>query len=266
MKGLQPTDELDEVVFKERNKEYGAYYIRQSYYKNVVKGMLISVLVLLIGVSIPILANYLNKKFYISNGNDVTVAIGDMVKPPTDEIIKPPPQIPPIKDIEKQLRYEIPEIVTDSNATSSLPIPDEINGRNTYQPPDDSTIQVVGDNKKDNPIDYDRPDNTIYNIAGIGEKPEFPGGEDAMMEFVTKNIVYPKIASQNGIKGVVYVGFVVEKDGSIDQIKILHGIGGGCDEESVRVVQMMPKWTPGKQNGHPVRAEMSLPVRFQIVE
>jgi len=98
----------------------------------------------------------------------------------------------------------------------------------------------------------------------VEEYPEFPGGEKALYEYIKNNIRYPEVARTSGITGTVYVQFVVEKDGSISDVKVLRGIGGGCDEEAVRVVKSMPKWKPGKQRGQPVRVYYTLPIDFKI--
>ena len=94
--------------------------------------------------------------------------------------------------------------------------------------------------------------------------PEFPGGEQAMMDFVAKNVQYPKEAMEKEISGRVLVGFIVEKDGSISETEVVKGIGGGCDEEAVRVVKAMPKWKPGKQDGKTVRVHFLLPLTFKL--
>ena len=98
----------------------------------------------------------------------------------------------------------------------------------------------------------------------VEDMPEFPGGEKAMMDFVAKNVQYPKEAMEKEISGRVLVGFIVEKDGSISETEIVKGIGGGCDEEAVRVVKAMPKWKPGKQKGKPVRVHFMLPLTFKL--
>lgn len=98
----------------------------------------------------------------------------------------------------------------------------------------------------------------------VESMPEFPGGEAAMMSFIAKNIKYPGFARESGIQGRVFVNFVVEPSGLVSNVKILRGIGGGCDEEAIRVVQSMPKWTPGKQRGKAVRVSFNLPVRFTL--
>jgi len=92
----------------------------------------------------------------------------------------------------------------------------------------------------------------------------FPGGENARMRFLTENIRYPQIAREMGIQGTVYVTFVVEPNGALTNIRVLRGIGGGCDEEAVRVVSIMPRWVPGKQRGQSVRVQFNMPIRFVL--
>ena len=102
----------------------------------------------------------------------------------------------------------------------------------------------------------------IFQI--VEEMPSFPGGEAKLMEYVAKNIKYPQIARETGIQGRVFVGFVVEPDGSISNVKLLRGIGGGCDEEAMRVIKSLPKWKPGKQRGKAVRVSYQIPVFFKL--
>ena len=94
--------------------------------------------------------------------------------------------------------------------------------------------------------------------------PEYPGGDQAMMDFVAKNVQYPQEARDKEISGRVLVSFIVEKDGSIADVKVVKGIGGGCDEEAVRVVKAMPKWKPGKDKGKPVRVSYMMPFTFKL--
>ena len=102
----------------------------------------------------------------------------------------------------------------------------------------------------------------VYQI--VEEMPKFPGGEQAMFDFISSNVKYPQVAKDKNIAGRVYVGFVVEKDGSVSNVEVLRGIGGGCDEEAVRVVKAMPNWTPGKQKGEPVRVNYIMPFMFKL--
>ena len=115
------------------------------------------------------------------------------------------------------------------------------------------------------PVEVEEEDVQEQEIFQIVEEmPAYPGGDVKLMEFVAKNIKYPQIARETGIQGRVFVGFVVEPDGSVSNVKVLRGIGGGCDEEAMRVVQSMPKWKPGKQLGNPVRVQYMARVVFKL--
>jgi len=104
----------------------------------------------------------------------------------------------------------------------------------------------------------------VYEIADVERPPSFPGGESAMLKFMAENIKYPTFAREQGIQGTVAAEFVVEKDGSISSMKILKGLGGGCDEEFLRVLSLMPKWTPGEKGGEAVRVRSLAPARFRL--
>ena len=105
-------------------------------------------------------------------------------------------------------------------------------------------------------------DDQVFTV--VETNPEFPGGMEALYQYIANNIQYPQLARDNAITGKVYVTFVVEKDGRITNPKILRDIGGGCGAEAVRVVKSMPRWTPGKQQGKPVRVQFNLPVIFNL--
>jgi TonB family protein len=107
-------------------------------------------------------------------------------------------------------------------------------------------------------------DKDVFTI--VEQMPGFPGGQEALFKFLGENIRYPKKALNAGIQGVVYVTFVVEQDGTISRARVLRGIGGGCDEESLRVVNSMPTWMPGVQRGKPVRVQYNLPIRYTLRE
>jgi len=104
--------------------------------------------------------------------------------------------------------------------------------------------------------------NEIY--TAVEHSAEFPGGTKAFSTFLVKNLHYPADARKNGIQGRVYLTFVVEKDGSLSDIKVARGLGYGCDEEAVRAVKSSPKWTPGTQDGHIVRQQYTLPISFTL--
>ncbi len=112
---------------------------------------------------------------------------------------------------------------------------------------------------------YDEPRNSDEEIYVFADEfPTFPGGEKAVYDFIEKNLHYPDSACEADIEGSVVVQFVIEKDGTIGRVLVIRDIGGGCGKEAARVVKMMPKWNPAKNNGKPVRFEFSLPVKFSF--
>ncbi len=103
---------------------------------------------------------------------------------------------------------------------------------------------------------------SVFKVVEV--MPEFPQGRSGLMKYMKENIKYPEQAKNKSIEGRVFVNFVVEKDGSITHVKVLRGIGGGCDEEAVRATKSMPKWIPGKQKGVPVRVSFNIPIKFAL--
>ena len=115
------------------------------------------------------------------------------------------------------------------------------------------------------PVEVEEEEVTEAEIFQIVEEmPSYPGGEAKMYEYLGKNIKYPQIARESGIQCRVFVNFVVEPDGSVSNVKVMRGIGGGCDEEAMRVIKSMPKWKPGKQRGKAVRVTYTIPVVFKL--
>ena len=110
--------------------------------------------------------------------------------------------------------------------------------------------------------EVDEEEVKIFTV--VEQDPEFPGGMEALLKYLAQNIKYPQLARDNGITGKVFVTFVVERDGSIANVKLLRDIGGGCGAEAIRVVKSMPKWNPGKQRGKAVRVQFNLPVNFTL--
>ena len=108
------------------------------------------------------------------------------------------------------------------------------------------------------------PENDTAIVVISDVMPEFPGGDEALFAYLSQNINYPTEAKDAKLEGRVYVTFVIEKDGQVSNAKILRDIGGGCGEEAIRVVNNMPKWKPGSQDGKPVRTQFNLPVSFQL--
>ena len=105
-------------------------------------------------------------------------------------------------------------------------------------------------------------EDVVFTI--VEQQPEFPGGMDALGQWLGENINYPQAAKDAGAQGTVYVSFVVKKDGSISDAKVLRGVGKYCDREALRVVADMPKWKAGMQRGKAVNVQYNLPIRFSL--
>ena len=106
--------------------------------------------------------------------------------------------------------------------------------------------------------------NTEEVFSVVDEMPVFSGGDEALFSFLGENITYPKIAADKGIERLVYVSFVIDENGAVQNAEVLKGIGEGCDEEALRVVKAMPNWTAGKLKGENVKVKYTLPVRFLL--
>lgn len=254
---------LDEVIFEKRNKEYGAYFLRKTYEKNVTHALTITITLVLLVVAIPLIANYLKDdplfRKTTHTGPEIIV-----LTPPKEEIKEIPP-LPPIKDIPVRLKLKEFIIIDDTNVKVEIPTQDNLNNQGNNEPIADVVAIKVDPNQKDKEVIEDDP-GKVVDFSGVAEKPVFIGGEDGLFKFIIDNIKYPDLARENKIQGTVYIEFVVEQDGSITNIKVKNGIGAGCDEEAERVVKLMPKWTPGKQNNRGVRVRVVIPMRFMIVE
>jgi periplasmic protein TonB len=251
-------ENLDDVVFEERNKNYGAYFLRRSYNKNVTRALFLSTLLFLSVVSIPLIAGLMNREKHISIGPDYDPTY--IPKPPDpDQKIDPPPETKPIEKIKP---FTVPKVVDSTEIVDTISFIEMIDNTKDVNPPviNDSGPIVVDITKK--PRFIDPTLDSVFII--VKEMPEYTGGLDGMYQYLSENIKYPIPAMETGIKGTVYVTFVVEKDGSISSAALLNDIGGGCGAEALRVVKSMPKWNPGRQNGTPVRVQFNLPVRFVL--
>ena len=107
---------------------------------------------------------------------------------------------------------------------------------------------------------YSQSDDEVYIM--VEKRAEFPGGQSEMFKYIQDNRQYPDEAKENDVHGKVLVSFIVERDGTLSDVKVMRGIGSGCDEEAVRVITSMPKWKPGEQGGKAVRTSLTLPVTF----
>ncbi|MGF7041250.1 energy transducer TonB [Mucilaginibacter lappiensis] len=258
-----------DVVFSSRNKAYGAYELRRDNSKNTVKALVIAIVLFVFIISLPTI---INKIKGLIPKPDQKVKITDVVllpPPPVDQTKKPPPPPPePPKPKVDQVRFPPPVVKPDNEVKEK-------------EPPTVKELQVADPGQKDQKGDPNadiRIDEPVGNsdikqvveadpnqiFTSVEQVPEFPGGLDKFGAYLSKAIRYPAVARENGTQGRVIVTFVVERDGSLTDIKVTRGIGSGCDEEAVRVLKNSPKWKPGIQNGRPVRVQYSVPISFTL--
>lgn len=161
-----------------------------------------------------------------------------------------PPVIKPDEEVKDTVVIKTQEEVTKASVAISVA---DVKGST-----DEKAVDIADLNKQVVEDTISQP--YVY----VEQMPQFPGGDNALHKFISSNLRYPESAIDNGIVGRVFVQFVVNSSGIITSVKVLRGIGGGCDEEAIRVIKSMPKWLPGKQNGSPVRVQFVLPIVFQL--
>jgi protein TonB len=257
-----------DVVFSGRNKNYGAYELRKDNPRNTNKALLIGVAAFVLLISFKTILNAI-EGFIPKADEKVKVTEVVLPPPPVNEEVKPPPPPPePPKPKVDQVRFP-PLVVKPDNEVREK------------EPPQVKELEVADPGPKDQKgdpnqaVQIDEPvgnadvkqvveENPNQIFTAVEQVPTFPGGDAGFNKYLSKNIRYPAIARENNVQGRVIVQFVVEKDGSLTDIKVVRGIGSGCDEEAVRALKASPKWKPGIQNGRPVRVQYSVPVSFAL--
>jgi periplasmic protein TonB len=255
-----------ELVFANRNKEYGAYYLRQHSAETTVKAMgitFLSITAAFIAGSILLKSDAITPPLV---PDLVTITEVTTVTPPKKEEVKQPESAPPAKST----KFFVP-VVTSDPVTETPPDVTKIEGAVgpvTNEDPGSVIVENLPENPGTGKSEVEAPkiDNTIYGKAGVDVMPEPDGGAAGWTKFLERNLRYPIAATDAGKSGKVWVSFVVEKDGQISNVKVDQGAGYGMDEEALRVLKLSKKWKPGKQNGQPVRVKYNLPLNFVLTE
>ncbi|NDP20960.1 MAG: energy transducer TonB [Paludibacter sp.] len=178
-----------------------------------------------------------NTDFLVEDELDVIQTTQDQPPPP------PPPPAPEV--------VEVLNVVENDKVTASIKIDTE----------DDKNKVVIVNAPVAAPV-VEEEDNVVFQV--VETMPTFPGGDAELFKFLSNNVKYPVIAQENGIQGRVICQFVVNKDGSIVDVEVVRSVDASLDKEAIRVIKSMPKWSPGKQRGKPVRVKYTLPVNFKL--
>jgi protein TonB len=257
----EPVSGFDELIFENRNKEYGAYSLRKSYNRVVIISLIAASLTGIAVVGVPFL-NVLGKQHNMGSGVNMRyVQISmDRIQPPVDESLIKPPSAPPPPNAPASIRYVAPVVVD-----TVLPIEKPMLQMADVRVTNTDTSQVVAVNSREqNEIIGEPGGDAVSDFFLLETKPTFRGGnEEKFREWVTKKVVYPKAAQDNGLQGKVYLTFIVERDGSVSNVKVIRGVDPLLDNEAVKAIEASPLWSPGKQRGNPVRVRFSIFVNFQ---
>jgi protein TonB len=259
-----------ELVFDNRNKDYGAYYLRQHYAGNMVKAIgitFLSILLLFGGYGVFHSQPEIIKVTTVTNDPNIhvaTIAPPKTVKPPAAKPLKAEPpakltatikDVPPI--VKPDALAENP--VKNANLTGTI---SNVDTKGTASTGDPFPVEPSGGGTGTQPA----PDVSVHTTFGLDVMPEPVGGEGAWAKFLNKNLRFPGAAQDEGVSGKVFLSFIIEKDGSLSNIVVEKGAGHGFDEEALRVLKLAKAWKPGIQNGQPVRVRYTIPINFQLSE
>ena len=264
-----------DLVFEGKNQAYGAYKLRKGTTKRNIIAMfavLAAAVVLFSFVAIKSVIEANQKAVAVTQANELSAL--DKVKKKAEVKQKPKVKVEPEKVVERvksSVKFTAPVIKKDSEVKpeDELKTQEEIMTTKTaigaldVKGNDDANGEVL---KIKEVVAQPEPkpevETKIFEV--VEQMPTFPGGDAALMEFLRKNVVYPVVAQENGVQGRVVISFVVERDGSITDVKVARSVDPSLDREAARVVKSMPNWIPGKQNGSAVRVKYNVPVSFRL--
>ena len=232
---------LDDLVFENRNKNYGAYDLRKRYGSVILLSLLIGAGFYVLSFSTP----YIISKFASMEkpAEKKKIAYTELSEPPPIDKNTPPPKLPDIPPPPKTIKFTPPEIKPDEEVKQEDVIPPVEQVQKTDPSTETNDVDpnaTVDFNDVAPPVIEKKKEPFMY----VEQMPTFPGGEKAMYDFLAKNIRYPPAAREANLEGKVTLMFVVNEDGEISDITLKRdGVGGGCAEEAIRVVKTMPKWT-----------------------
>ena len=264
--------DIDDIVFEYRNKSYGGYLLRKLYPDNMTKANVVATLLFLLGMSLPMIVSFVKNQLPPEQIINAEVTLAE--PPPLDPKAAPPPPPPKAEPPPKRptIAFVAPKVKKDEEVVEEAAPPDvdKLKDIDISTKTQEGSNEGVPEGLEDQepappaPVLEEKVEKPEEIFKVVEQQPQYPDGEAAMLKFIYSNIKYPPIARDNGVEGTVYVSFVVEKDGSITDAKVVRDIGAGCGHEAVRVVKMMPKWNPGKQRGRPVRVQFNLPVKYKL--
>lgn len=270
-----------DMVFAGRNKEYGAYRIRANAgQRNLRAFLLLLAAIAAIGIGV-----FLNNKIQeaISANKEVGQEVTQLsqlkeekkpeekkIEQPKDEP-KPEPQVEKVA-VKASLEFTVPDITDDEKVTKQVKTQDEVSSSKAtisfkdYAGDENAktSMNELKEGQKEGGTTTPPKQEEILDNEIIEQQATFPGGEAALLAYVNKNVKYPSIALEQELQGTVLVRFVVQKDGSVGDVKVLKSLSKECDREAIRVVKSLPRFTPARMQGRAVPVYFKLPIRYMI--
>lgn len=248
---------FDDIVFENRNKEYGAYRLRKKYSRNVLIALLIGIVV----ISTAIITPYLNAKAAENRSKRAERQVEikmENLDTPNEQVAPPPPPPPPPQDVIQQAKYVPPVVVDSVKPEEEVKLMTADQAQVTVQNQEVvEEVAVVAEEVQEEEAEAEP-------FVVVEEMPMFPGGEVELLKWIGEHTQYPEVAKENNIQGKVIVRFCVTSKGGVDKVSILKGVDPELDKEAIRVVQTLPTFKPGKQGGKPVPVWYMVPINFTL--
>ena len=264
-----------DLVFEGKNQAYGAYQLRKDTGKRNLKALITMFLIFAAIAAIVIakvsIDNYIASRNAAIETDVELQSLAEKKEAKAEKKDEPEVEKIEIERVKSSVAFTVPEIKKDDEVKEEQEIKsqDELQETNTaigafnVEGNDETGGEVL---KAKEVIAEPEPpkveETKVFDV--VEEMPQFPGGQAALLEYLAKNIKYPVVAEENGVQGRVIVTFVVERDGSITDVRVVKSVDPSLDKEAARVFKSMPKWQPGKQNGSAVRVKYTVPVQFRL--
>lgn len=255
----------NDLVFENKNKEYGAYQLRRNYNNRVVAALLISSFTAILLISIPMIKDWISGAMEEEVVVPVDISPVDLEAPPPVDETEPPPPPPPPPPTVETIKFTPPVVVDEEVPDEEIPPPQETETQvsTVTQEGDPNADEIIIPTETGSGVVEDPNENQVFTI--VEQMPEFTGGD--VQRYLASNTKYPAFEKEAGISGTVWVSFIVDKEGSVKDIKIERGVKGGpgLEKEAIRVIQSTQgMWKPGKNNGHPVKVSYTVPIKFLL--
>jgi periplasmic protein TonB len=258
------SNEWCDLIFETKNQVYGAYDHRRQSARRHTTALIIACVLFILGITGPSLIRSILPARREADTTVRTLAEIKIDKPKQENILKEiPPPPPPMRNT---IKFTPPVIKPDEmvNEADEPKMQKEVVeekaaiGTVNFDKGTDDVAAPIAKKNVEITEEVEQP------FVIVEQMPQFPGGEKELLKFVHDNLKYPVVAQEMGVSGTVIVQFVVDREGKITRIKVMRGIGSGCDEEAIRVLNKMPLWSPGKQGGKPVLVSFTLPIVFRL--